>query len=185
MPRFNGGVYYLESGEACTRVYDTARSLLPRYDEIGFTRLRGQPNDEVIISLAMALCGETAIPERGDIMNSLLAGPAGVDIDVLRGRALLRNPRRDPNHNAWYEQEELRPRIVHFVNADTASYPYAREIERLRLVQECGWPIWLAKTWTSLKVSAPRLTVQGLKRVFRSLFHAVLGPRKIRGSVRP
>lgn len=69
MPRFNGEVYYLERGRICEKVYETARELERRYDDIGFVRLRGHPNDEVLVSLAMALHGQEPIPERGDIMN--------------------------------------------------------------------------------------------------------------------
>jgi len=184
MPKFNGGVYYLERGAACSRVYETARSLLSRYDEIGFGRLRGQPNDEVVISLAMALCGETSIPERGDIMNSLLAGPAGLEIDVFKGRALLRNPRRHPRYNPWYELEEMRPRLVHFLGADINSHPYGRESTRLRLVYQKHWPRWLARMWTNLWLTLPSLITSALKNFLRPLYHAILGPRRIKRSVR-
>ena len=78
VPRFNGGVYYLERGETCTQVYDTARALLPLYGEIGFELLRGAPNEELLVSLAMALHGQKPVAEDGTIMNSILAGPGGV-----------------------------------------------------------------------------------------------------------
>jgi hypothetical protein len=45
LPKFNGGVYYLEKGEISDRVYATARELEPQYDEIGLVRLRDRPND--------------------------------------------------------------------------------------------------------------------------------------------
>src|SRR5262249_14873215 len=32
--RFNGGLYYLEPGEMCSRVYAAAREQLPNYDDI-------------------------------------------------------------------------------------------------------------------------------------------------------
>jgi hypothetical protein len=185
MPKFNGGVYYVKRGEACEKVYQTARALLPRYDEIGFRRLRGHPNDEVIISLAMALCGQVAIPDRGDIMNSLLAGPGGVKIDVFRGYAALRNPRRHPRYNDWYEQETMHPRIVHFVSAETGSYPYMREIKRLHLVHEHRWPVWLARAWTNVSVSLPKMTIKVSKHLLRPFYRALFGARRINASVRP
>ncbi|MFN8625565.1 MAG: hypothetical protein U0587_06220 [Candidatus Binatia bacterium] len=184
LPRFNGGVYYLERGETCTRVYETARALLPRYDEIGFKRLRGSPNDEVLISLAMALHGQKPLPERGDIMNSLLAGPCGVELDVFAGHALLRNFKGDPRHNPWYEQEELRPRLVHFLGGDIHDYPYQQEVRRLALVCERRWPRWLATTIVKLTFSWPWLIRNFAKRLLRPLFHRLFGPRRQRPSGR-
>jgi hypothetical protein len=184
MPRFNGGVYYLERGAACTRVYEAARRLLPQYDQIGFQRLRGHPNDEVLLSLAMALEGQKAIPERGDIMNSLLAGPGGVSIDVFKGCALLRNPKDHPRHNNWYEMEELRPRLVHFLGSDLNTYPYRQEIIRLRLVSERKVPKWAATLWAKLSFSFPWLIQEKLKGILRPLYHATLGPRRARPSTR-
>jgi hypothetical protein len=184
MPRFNGGIYYLEPGARCSRVYETARSLLAQYDDIGFRRLRGHPNDEVVISLAMALCGETPIPERGDIMNSLLAAPGGLKIDVLAGYAVLRNPRGHPRRNPWYEQEEMRPQLVHFLGADINSYPYCREIMRLHLVSGRKWPEFLAKLYSNVRCSMPALVAETAKDLLRPVFHAIRGPRKISKAVR-
>ena len=180
MPRFNGGVYYLEKGELCSRVYETARDLEPRYHEVGFQCLRGCANDEVLISLAMAIHGQEPIPERGDIMNSLLAGPAGVEIDVFRGHASLKNVKGHPHHNPWYDLEELHPRLVHFLGSDVSSYPYRREQTRLRLVFEKRWPRWAASVWTSLVFSWPWLVRQKVRGFLRPLYHKIFGPRPIR-----
>jgi hypothetical protein len=182
IPRFNGGVYYVEPGDMCTKVFETARELEQRYDELGFVRLRGRPNDEVLISTAMAIHKQEPIPETGEIMNSLLAGPGGIEVDVLSGHALLKNPRNHPKHNDWYELEEMRPRIIHFLGTDVESFPYGREIERLRLVCAEGWPVWLAKVWTTIRYTVPRVILESLKNVFRPAYHAVFGPRKMRGS---
>ena len=180
IPRFNGGVYYLERGPACERVYQTARELEARYDEIGFVRLRGHPNDEVLVSLAMALHGEEPIAERGDIMNSLLAAPAGLEIDVLKGTALLRNPKGYPRHNPWYELDEMRPKLVHFLGIDINDYPYRQEEMRLDLVCSKGWPGWLATLWSKLVFSFPSLLWSKCKDVFRPAYHVLFGPRAVR-----
>jgi hypothetical protein len=182
IPRFNGGVYYVEPGEACTQVFETARELEQRYDELGFVRLRGKPNDEVLISAAMAIHKQMPIPETGEIMNGLLAGPGGIEVDVLSGHALLKNPRNHPKHNNWYELEEMRPRIVHFLGTDVGSFPYRREIERLRLVCSAGWPVWLAKLWTTIRYTVPHLILESVKDTFRPAYHASFGPRKVKGS---
>jgi|ERR1035438_4547050 hypothetical protein len=180
MPRFNGGIYYLERGSTCERVYQTARELEARYDEIGFVRLRGHPNDEVLVSLAMALHGEKPIVERGDIMNSLLAGPAGLEIDVLNGEALLRNPKGHPRHNPWYELDEMRPKLVHFLGSDINDYPYRQEEMRLDLVCSKGWPRWLATLWAKLSFSLPSLLWSKCKDILRPTYHVLFGPRVVR-----
>ena len=178
--RFNGGVYYLEPGPLCTRVYDKARELEPDYESLGFTPLRGARNEEPLLSLAMALHGHSAIPERGDIMNSLLAGPGGLEIDVLKGRAVLFNPKQHPHHNPWYQLEELRPRLVHFLGQAPTAYPYKREIARLDLASRRSWPRWAARLFTALTISFPFMVVSALKDLLRPLWHRTLGPRKIR-----
>ena len=180
VPRFNGGVYYLERGPICERVYQTAREVEARYDEIGFVRLRGHPNDEVLVSLAMALHGQKPILERGDIMNSLLAGPAGLEIDVLKGHALLRNPKGHPRHNPWYESEEMRPKLVHFLGSDINDYPYRQEEMRLDLVCNKGWPHWLATIWVKLCFSVPSLLLSKCKNILRPTYHLLFGPRVVR-----
>jgi hypothetical protein len=182
MPRFNGGVYYLERGGTCQRVYETARELERRYDEIGFVRLRGHPNDEVLVSLAMALHGQKPIPESGDIMDSLLAGPAGLELDVFSGRALLRNPKKHPKHNPWYELEEMKPKLVHFLGRDIREYPYRQEEMRLELVCGKGWPRWWATVWAKVFFSAPWLIWKKCKDFLRPTYHRHFGARAVRGS---
>jgi hypothetical protein len=184
MPRFNGGVYYLEPGHRCSQVYETARSLLPRYDEIGFRRLRGHPNDEVLISLGMALTGESPIEEHGDVMNSLLAAPGGLEIDVFKGEAVLYNPLGHPGYNEWYGMEELRPKLVHFLGSDSNTYPYRQEIIRLRLVFERALPPWLATLWSKLTFSWPWLAKDKLKHLLRPLYHVMFKPRRVQPSAR-
>lgn len=180
MPRFNGGIYYLERGEACDQVYETAQNLEARYDEIGMVRLRNCPNDEVLLSLAMALHGQKPIPERGDIMNSLLAGPAGVKVDVFMGTALLRNPKGHSSHNPWYELEELRPRLIHFLGSDITEYPYRQEVMRLELVCGRDWPLSLATIIVKAGFTWPWMVRRYCKNVFRPFYHALFGPREVK-----
>ena len=184
LPRFNGGIYYLERGEACTQVYETARGLLPRYGEIGFELLRGAPNEELLVSLAMALHGQRPVAEDGTIMNSIMAGPGGIDIDVFKGRSLLSNPKGHRAHNPWYRLDALHPAILHFCGSDTSVYPYGREILRLDLVRGRGWPLWAASLWAWLTYTLPIRGSERLKSLLRPAYHALFGPRRIRRSQR-
>lgn len=179
LPRFNGGVYYLEKGEGSQAVFQTAQELEDRYDEIGFKRLRTRPNDEVLIALAMALHGQEPVPEDGTIMNSTLACPGGMEIDVLRGVSRLYNPADHPEHNDWYPLEEMNPALVHFLGYQTGRYPYRREALRLKRVMADGWSIPAADAWTACTYSAPWLVTERSKDLLRPLYHSVFGPRTI------
>jgi hypothetical protein len=182
MPKFNGGVYYLEPGDECDAVYETAQSLKSKYDEIGFERLRTHPNDEVLVSLAMALHNQEPIPEDGTIMNSTLACPGGMEIDVLRGESHLYNPKDHPDHNDWYLLEEMNPALVHFLGHQTTQHPYRREAIRLKKVMRDGWPMWAADAWAALRFSMPWLTKERTKDLLRPAYHALLGPRSVQKS---
>lgn len=184
LSRFNGGVYYLEPGDICSQVYATARKLELQYDEIGFTRLRNRPNDEVLMALSMAIHGQSPIPEDGTIMNSTLACPGGLKIDVLGGSSRLFNPRNHPHHNLWYELEEMNPVLVHFLSHHTTLYPYVREKIRLELTMARGLPGWLASLWADITFSCPWLAKNIFKDLFRPLYHSLLRPRSIKPSDR-
>ncbi len=182
MPKFNGGVYYLEPGKECNSVYEMAQSLKSEYDEIGFKRLRTHPNDEVLVSLAMALHNQEPVAEDGTIMNSTLASPGGMEIDVLRGTSRLYNPDDHPEHNDWYRLEEMTPALVHFLGHETAQHPYRREAIRLKKVMRDGWPVWAADAWAALRFSMPWLTKERTKDLLRPAYHALLGPRSVQKS---
>ena len=118
----------------------------------------------------------------GDIMNSLLAGPAGLELDVFKGHALLRNPKGHPRHNPWYKLEEMRPKLVHFLGSDINDHPYRREEMRLELVFSKGWPRWLATLRAKLFFSVPWLMRSKCKDLLRPTYHFFFGPRTVRSS---
>lgn len=181
MPGFNGGVYYIEHGEKSRQIYETARALLPRYDEIGFVRLRNCPNEEVLMSVAMAIHGEKPIPDKGDIMSGPYAAGDGwkhLEVDTLNGEAVLRYPKLDPNTHPWHDIPTARPALVHFLGTDVNTYPYRQEIQRLGMVGG-GWPEWLATAWTKATFSLPWILGTIIKDALRPTFHALLGPRRI------
>lgn len=183
MPRFNGGIYYLERGPACTAIYETARSLLPQYDEIGFVRLRGTENDEVLMSAALAIHQVSALVEDGSIMHTAMEAPGGLKIDVLAGRALLLNPRSHPRHFAWMPLERMEPAIVHFLGADPANHPYRTEIRALQLVAR-QWPAIAARAHANLTSAFPWILVRTTRDILRPAYRALFGVRSVRSSVR-
>ena len=185
LPRFNGGVYYLEKGEVSERVYATARELEPQYDEIGLVRLRNRPNDELLMAIAMALHNQTAIPDDGSIMSDPQACPGGLFIDVLRGSSRLINPPAPhPQHQAWYPFIEAHPVLVHFLGHHVSIYPYIREELRLTLAVANKWPTWAADTWATLFCSVPHLSIRTIKNKLRPAHRQLFGVRPVSASNR-
>lgn len=184
MPRFNGGIYYLEKGETSQQIYETARSLESKYDEIGFKRLRGKPNDEVLMSLAMAIHEQLPIPEDGTIMNSTLAAPGGVEIDIFSGQSKLKNPCSHANHNSWYELEEMNPVLVHFLSSETEKLPYIYEVEKLRLIVASNYPVFLAGFWSYVTISFPMIIREKFKDILRPIYRKLFGFKAVKASLR-
>jgi hypothetical protein len=180
IPKFNGGLYYLEKGEAATRIYERARGIEKQYDEIGFVRLRNRPNDEVIMALAMQLENMPPLIDDGTIMSDPLACPGKYQIDLLSGNTLLVNPPLPhPEHRTWYPFEKVTPLIVHFLGEYTLHYPYLREVYRLSYNLN-----WFGNVKSVIVIEYPQRFKIFLKNSFRSTYHKLFGIRKVKSSER-
>src|SRR5947209_1532459 len=86
IPRFNGGMYYFDDSDAAAAVFDTARGLMSRYDELGLQpHARGISNDEPVVSMALATHGIRAVDDGGTTMRTPIDIRGPLHIDVLRG----------------------------------------------------------------------------------------------------
>lgn len=180
LPKFNGGLYYLEKCEERNRVYATVRELESRYDEIGLVRLRNRANEELLMAIAMALHNQKPIPDDGSISGNPLDCAGELSVDVVRGKSkLINSPQPDPMHRLWHPFAEARPLLVHFLGHHATTYPYKREELRLALAIARGWPIWAAYAWVALFCSAPLLVSRTVKNILRPLFHQFFGPRPV------
>jgi hypothetical protein len=185
LPKFNGGLYYFEQGSTSQAVYSKARELEKQYDELGLVRLRGRPNDELLMALAMALHGLEALPDDGAIMSDPQACPGELSVSVLRGHSRLVNPPvPDRRHQSWYPFCMVNPIVVHFLGDHTNGWKYQTEIRKLRLVMEQGWPVRLTEIFVSLIFSFRHLLTDKMKNLFRPLYHAIFGPRRLTRSSR-
>lgn len=119
-PGFNGGLLHFRRTPRSDAVFARARSLLPRYDDLGLARLpEGGINDEPLFSIAMAELGcRAAENDRLEIFFGPRLG--ALAIDVLGGTCEI--PR---------DGRVLRPMVCHFEGSDKDRPAYARE--RLRL----------------------------------------------------
>jgi hypothetical protein len=184
LPKFNGGLYYIEKGEKASEVYKTVRELEKKYDEIGFVRLRGRPNDEVLMALAMELHGQIALIDNGKVMSDPQACPGGYKIDVITGDRWLINPLApDPMHQAWYPFEKVSPSIVHFLGYYTQHYPYRREAYRLEKASS-GTLNWFSDIKCLITIEYPERMKVFLKKTFRPLYHKTFGIRRLKPSER-
>lgn len=185
IPKFNGGVYYIERGELSRRVYERARSLEEHYDAIGLVRLRGSPNEELLMAISMAIEGCSGIEDDGSIHGELFASPQLLDVDVLRGHARLRNPPPpDPDHRPGYPVREISPVIVHFLGDFTRKWRYRAEEKVLRLVSLHHVPAGLARTWTNVSYRYPAMWLEWLRDVLRPAYRKLFGLRAVRQSDR-
>ena len=181
MPKFNGGVYYIEPGEKATALYARARALEQRYDELGLVRLRNCPNEELLVAISMALEGCSGIDDDGSIHGELFASPLLHHVDVLRGRARLSNPPPpDPAHRPGYPVREIAPVIVHFLGDFTTKWQYRGEERVLRLVSLRGLPAGVARAWVNLAYRYPAMILDRLRSALRPAYRRMFGTREVR-----
>lgn len=184
IPKFNGGLYYLENGGAAAGVYERARDIEKQYDEIGFVRLRNRPNDEVIMALVMQLEGMSPLIDDGTIMSDPQACPGKLHLDVIKGSAVLTNPAPpNPLHQDWYPFEKVSPLIVHFLGQYTQHYPYRLEVYRLKKIAGDSLH-WFSNLKGKIAIEYPERLTLFLKDTFRSTYRRLFGVRKIKSSAR-
>ena len=183
--RFNGGVYYIERGKRATQIYETARNLLPNYDQLGLPRHRGWANEEPLMSMALAIHGETAVIDDGSILSDLASCLDRAVLDVLIGKCQLTNPPLpDPKHKWWYKRGTYYPLIIHFSGPATMVYPYTKEKLNLNLTRQLKFPAWLAYLASAIGISLPYKATKIVKSALRPLYRALFGYRKIAQSDR-
>lgn len=184
LPYFVGGLYYFEKGEVSSKVYQTARNLETQYDEIGLDRLRGRPNEEPLMAIAMAMHGQTPTLEDGSIKAEPMFYPSSIYVDVLKGRATLENSPTHPQHSETWNVNQSNPAIVHFHCNHAERSPYTREILILQKVFGDKWNAGVARPYAYWTVTVPQHTSDVLKKLFRPIYYSVFGFRRIRPSER-
>ncbi len=182
--KFNGGLYYLEKSEITTKVYDKARELEPKYDEIGLVRLRNKPNDELLMALAMAYYDQVPIPEDGKILGELVNFQSGIQINVLKGTCTLKNNPKHPNYQPSWPLQVGNPIVVHFLGDHTNKFPYLREKRILQELFENKKSASVSKVIAFFSVTLPFTSVGVLKNTFRPIYHFIFGFRKVAQSAR-
>lgn len=181
MPRFVGGVYYLEKGEVCKGVFDKARELLPSYDKLGLIRLRGKENEEPLVALGMAHLSQETIPEDGRIKADRMFY-SYLTTNVLSGKAKLWNKEEFPK-GAYFQISKSTPVIVHFNDSYSEEYEYLAETHRLYLCAKLPSKL-LANLSAHLYHIMPGKFKGMVKGILRPLYHTFFGYRNIKVSKR-
>lgn len=144
-PGFNGGLYYFKKTNFAKSIFEDARALLPKYDQLKINYFGKYPGDEPLVSLAMAQAGLKA---KNNSSLDILFAPAGrrgkIKIDVLGGECSFNKYGRI-----------VKPYIMHFASDDTC-FEYLREELKLRasfdnnlstvvqlLLTSWAWSKWL------------------------------------------
>ena len=184
LPKFNGGIYYLEKGPTATKVYETARGVEKNYDKMGLSRFRNTTADEIIMSIALELNNQTPITEDATIMSDPQACPGIYNINVISGdRRLINPPLPDSLHRSWYPFQEVAPVVVHFLGYFTQHYPYKREAFKLGKAVKGNLSI-VDNLIAVVTIEYPGRFKNFAKDTFRPIFHQLFGTRKVKTSQR-
>jgi hypothetical protein len=168
VPVFVGAVYYLEPGETCTRVFETARKAEREYDEAGFIRLRGVPNEEPLISVGMAEAGCKPIADDGT-----------VKVDAMYWKKAKINIPEGKSEVTMHDGSILRPVLLHFNCSFAERPPYTSGALALKLAGMHYWPKLLAEIAGTFVCLFPFYLRQTLLNIFRPLYRKLFGFRKI------
>lgn len=182
VPLLVGCVYYLEDDATAEEVYDTARSLENRYDQLGLIPLRGAPNEEPLVSLGMALHGQKPIPDDGRVKADAMSYPSGIEVDVFEGTSLFED--YTDQENLTGTLREARPVIAHFNDTYAEKPPYTHEAAKLQKVQAEGWPVWVAEMYATCYRTIPHRSFETAKDVIRPLYRSLFGKRSVKENPR-
>ncbi len=183
IPVFVGALYYFEKGEGATAVFQEARRLEAMYDEIGLVRLRGRPNEEPLISIGMAVNGQSPVPDNGAVKADAMHFPDGIEINVISGYARFINSSGHTQTTSPDIPAAL-PVVGHFNDSFGHSLPYTREALVLEGVMARGYSARVAKVRALLRESMPKSIEASTKNFLRPLYRRVLGARKVRRNPR-
>jgi len=139
----HGGLIYFIRSSTTTEVYDTARALLPRYDELGLQRLAGEENDEPLLALAMAKYGQATLTRDGSRIVTPLKHSGVFRIDVLNQTCHLR----------WGEHF-FEPSIIHWTRHFIGHFHYRREARKLRIYATGLFPAFMVNVLVNIAYNA-------------------------------
>lgn len=179
IPLFVGAIYYFDKSLGAHEIFQSARTLADSYDELGIVRLRMKKNEEPLVSLAMSMFGQSPVDDDGTIKADAMHFPDLHSVDILRGRARFLNASGFRSETSPKTTEAF-PRIAHFNDSYASGETYQRETLILKLTQARHCPAALARMLAWIWVSAPYRLRAASKAIFRPLYHALFGFRRVK-----
>lgn len=165
--QLNGGVYFFRKGDVAAAVYRKAQDLIQRYDEIGIARLRGQINEEPLISLSMAMHAQLPIDDQGKGMRTPVGQSGVFEMDILK-------------QYCAFQKHGIRvtPAIMHFGGGYPEAFHYRREVRKMDLHLKYKLP----KSLASFLVNAGRNSVYGIYVFAYRMIKSLMGKAKLKFS---
>jgi hypothetical protein len=167
--RFCGGLYYMKKTSRAKNIFNTAREIAETHFNYRVDKLKNAwMDDEVPLSIAMALNQQSPIADNGSFVTDLYTDFRPGKLNVLTGSRLLRNPPYNrPRHRPWYPVK-YSPIILHFGGNNITSYPYISQSMLLRLYQK-HIPILLSNILVALFIHLPYKSYHTLRWVLLKL----------------
>jgi hypothetical protein len=176
-PIFGGSFYYYQQSDAARAIFERARAIEPHYDEWGFERLRGRPNEEPLMAVAMAEAEQPPVDDDGTIIGHAICHESYVRTNVFFGRTHLVNlPNRHGFDHKWPESE-IHPRIVHFNNHLVGLPAYRADVTGLALRAR---QVPLAGTIAHQLYLPSIRGAEAIKSAVRPLVHKFVGARRVK-----
>jgi hypothetical protein len=126
LPKFNGGLYYIEKNEISTKMFDSARDILSKSSELGFLDFRGDgAADEPVVAVAMMLHNQNMFQDNGTMMRTPFGLKGPFDIDVLTGKSTFLK-----------ENKVVSPAVLHFASEWCEHPAYVCETLKLKRLSE-------------------------------------------------
>ena len=179
MPHFVGSLYYFKNNSRARQIFEKAIELKARYDQLGLVRLRGRENEEPLFSIAMALYGETVLPDDRNIKVDLMYYEK-ISSNVITGKAQAKGPIKTLMIGSSYP-ESTHPFILHFNGHFSDGFNYRSESFRLN---HAGTNRFLLESAVYLGLYLPEVFINALKRSLRPAYNRMLGYRRIKKSDR-
>ena len=128
---FNSGLFYFDKSASARKVFETARELSQRPQELGLKTFKNSPcADEPVFALALEMNGIPMLPwDEGRAMCTATAD----DLEGLERINVFAGQRRLIRYQTITE-----PVILHFHFQAQEAFPYLRELARLRLGPRLG-----------------------------------------------
>jgi len=124
-PKFNGGIYYFERGEAAEALFAKAHALFASREVFGLKDFdRAGPNEETIFALAMEVCRQACFRDHGRLMRTPLGVTGRIRLDPLEAGCSFKKG-----------EIIMRPALLHFCGplVKTLEYRYSAWVFRRRL----------------------------------------------------